>query len=64
MTNNTTPEVFGNIADQLVTLEVRAPAMRADVMRPLLEAARTAAAGKPKPAWRSSSSSAACSGKS
>jgi D-glutamate cyclase len=47
MTNSTTPEVFGAVADQLVTLEARVPAMRADVMRPLLEAARAAAGGKP-----------------
>lgn len=48
MTNNTTtPEIFGNIADQLVTLEARVPAMRQDVMKPLLNAARALADGKP-----------------
>jgi hypothetical protein len=40
MPNNVTPKVFGNLVDQLVTIEGRVPVMPQDVLNPMYEAAR------------------------
>jgi hypothetical protein len=45
--NYCTPDVFGRIVDQLVTLEGRPPSERQDVLQPLLDAARTAVGERP-----------------
>ena len=45
--NSVTPDIFGGIVDQLVTLEGRPPSERQDVLQPLLAAARKAAGGRP-----------------
>jgi len=47
MANNVTPDVFGNLVDQLVTIEGRVPVMPQDVLKPLYEAAHKACGGRP-----------------